>query len=127
MPDTVHAIELTVPNAGNLASSLRDRIDQEVFDTLLEALPVEAVDPIVFYSEGGVSGEKVIRTVFRVDPEGGAVSKTHVLDKVETVVSDLSWYQVAYHDCDHPSDQRTGCPPWGADRTKGTVPAGVTR
>lgn len=128
MADTVHAVELTVPNVGNLASTLRDKIDQGVFDTLLEALPGEAVDPIVFFSEGGVSGDEVIRTVFRVDPEGGAVTKTHALDKVENVIADLTWYQIAYHDCNHiVVDRTTECPPWGADRTKGTVPAGVAR
>ena len=134
---TVHAVQVvtapsqatdppTVPSPSPpdfSLSLLRERMDQNILGSFVEALPGQAAAVV---EVGGPETTTHFRGIRRFE---ASEDKTAVLDAVEShVVADAEWYRVDYHECDHDvsASKRAGCPAWTDERTEGTVPGDVS-
>lgn len=135
---TVHAVEIVcstgqadnpstvpAPEPPDLVDVLPERVNQNVFDTLTEALPGQSMPATIVNTEPDGTGTDHIKARYRVD---GGHDKATVLDELEKgAVADAEWYEIRMHECDHdePDNQRTGCPGWTVERSSGIVPGDV--
>lgn len=129
---TVHAIEIVsateqqsspdvslLPEPPSAVEALHDRIETDVLPAF-DRWPDEDTEMTLAGTEGDSVEHVLGRYRFAIVED-----KQTIVDAIESdVVTDMEWYEVRHHECDHdePSDERAGCSGWTTERSYGSVP-----